>query len=255
MILRRVTSSLKEQHWMTIAIELVIVIIGVFIGTQVSNWSQARLEHRQTQRMLDELVPELSKQLTFFKYVKNYYGAERGYADQALTGWKGDKRIGDDQFVIAAYQASQIYGIDLNTQNWGLTFGGEQLRDIDDVTLRQHLATVLTSDYSDMSFNAVATPYREDVRRIIPAAIQDQIRAHCGDRIVNSAANLFVLPPGCPLELDPVEAHATAAALHADLGLAGELNWHLAQVATYLSNAETHESQMLTLKNDLARRS
>jgi len=38
MILRRFMEHLKLQHWTAIGIELLIVILGVFIGTQVSNW-------------------------------------------------------------------------------------------------------------------------------------------------------------------------------------------------------------------------
>lgn len=257
MFVRRLTTSLNEQHWMTIAIELVIVIIGVFVGNQVSNWNEGRIERLQTQRMLDQLVPELHNQLAFFSFAKTYYGNTRGYAEQALAAWRGDKSVSDGQMVIAAYEASQIYGMGINTENWGLTFGGQQLREMDDVKLRQHLATVLTADYDVVGFNAVATPYREDVRRIIPSAIQDKIREHCGDRVTDNPdiVNLYMLPATCPLKLNPGVAHATAQSLRAHRELAGELNWHLAAVATYLENAEGLEFQMKTLMTDLKRRS
>jgi hypothetical protein len=42
MILRRVINHMKNQHWTGVFIELVIVIVGVFIGLQVSNWNEAR---------------------------------------------------------------------------------------------------------------------------------------------------------------------------------------------------------------------
>jgi hypothetical protein len=255
MFARRLTTSLKEQHWTTITIELIIVIIGVFIGTQVSNWSEARLERLQTQRMLDQLVPELDNQLAFFAFARTYYATARDYADRALAAWRGDPSISDAQFVVDAYQASEIYGIGL-AQNWGLVFGGQQLRDIDDVRLRQHLALVLTSNYDVVGINAVDTPYRRDVRQIIPSAIQDQIRAHCGDRITKNVdvVNLYTLPTTCPLKLDPVQARATAAALRTNRALPGELNSHLATVAVYLENAAGLEFQMQILKRDLERR-
>jgi hypothetical protein len=257
MIARRLTTSLKEQHWTTITIELIIVIIGVFVGTQFANWSEARQQHRQTKRMLDQLVPELDNQLAFFDFAKGYYGTTRSYAEQALAAWSGDPKISDQQFVIAAYQASEIYGIGINPGNWGLTFGGQQLRDIEDVKLREHLATVLTSDYDVVNFNSVATPYRQGVRSVIPTAIQDKIRAQCGDRVTKNAdvVNLYVLPPTCAVQIDPAEAHKTAAALRAHHELVGELNWHLATVATYLENAEGLQFQMQTLKSDLERQS
>lgn len=44
MILRRLLDRLKAHEWTAVAIELVIVVLGVFIGLQVSNWNEARKE-------------------------------------------------------------------------------------------------------------------------------------------------------------------------------------------------------------------
>ena len=53
MILRRVIEHMKHQHWMGVFIELVIVVLGVFIGMQVSNWNEARVELARTAQVLD----------------------------------------------------------------------------------------------------------------------------------------------------------------------------------------------------------
>jgi hypothetical protein len=240
MFVRRLTTSFKEQHWMTIVIELVIVIVGVFIGTQVSNWNQARLEKAQTQRMLDQLVPELRAELEFFSGSQRYYQTSRHYANEALAAWNGDGHTSDSDFVIAAYQATQINGIGINPDSWSLTFGGDQLRNIEDPQTRRDLEIVLTSDYGPVEFNAVATPYRQHVRQVIPIDVQDDIRRECGDRNVKGHYGIYliVLPSECDLKIDPAKASATAAALRARPELVGELRWHLAAVATYLANAE-----------------
>ena len=257
MILRRLSTNLRAQNWTAIAIEVLIVIVGVFIGTQVSNWNQDRLEKRATTQMLDQLLPEVRGQLDFFSGIKDYFGTTARYANQALAGWKGDPRISDEQFVIAAYQATQIYGIGINAQVWALKFGGEQLREIDDPSLRRDLAVVLTADYTPVEYTTVATPYREDVRQLIPNDIQDRIRAQCGDRTIypKHGQSLVVLPRTCSLKLDPAKTASAAAALRANPKLANELNWHLAAVATYLQNADGLEHQMRTLERDLERRS
>ncbi len=253
MIFRRTVANLRAQNWTAIVIEIGIVIIGVFIGVQVANWNEARVEKAATERMLLQLVPELKAQLDFFDSAKVYYATSRRFADQALAAWKGDPRISDEQFVIAAYQASQIYGIGLNSENWTLTFGGEQLRNIDNPRIRRNLELVLTQDYGPVEFNAVATPYREQVRRVIPIHIQDLIRRECGDRSYsNENTGLTMLPPECALRLDPAEAKATAAALRARRDLAGELNWHLAAVAVYLDNAAILEDALRVLHHNLS---
>ena len=58
MILRRITQHLKQQHWTGVFIELVIVILGVFIGLQVSNWNQARQDNQRRVEAISLLQDE-----------------------------------------------------------------------------------------------------------------------------------------------------------------------------------------------------
>jgi hypothetical protein len=253
MILRRLTENLRAQNWTAITIEFLIVVIGVFIGTQVANWNQGRLERQATERMLVQLIPEMRTQMEFFDSAGTYYATTRRYAEQAFAGWDGDPRVSDEQFAIAAYQASQIYGIGINGASWSLTFGGEQLRNIADPKTRRTLEVVMTADYSQVAFNAVATRYREQVRRVIPIDIQDAIRNECGDRNVMGRDGVFfvTLPAACALKIDPARAAEIATALRARRDLVGELRWHLAAVATYLASFEGLSTPIRTLHRDL----
>jgi hypothetical protein len=112
MILHSVAEALRRQNWAAIAIELVIVVIGVFVGTQVANWNQARVERAATNRMLVQFAPELQAQIGFFDSARSYYATARRFADEALAAWGGDRRISDERFVIA--------------ENWTLTFGASK---------------------------------------------------------------------------------------------------------------------------------
>jgi hypothetical protein len=255
MILRRLTANLKTQNWTAIAIEFLIVVIGVFLGTQVSNWNQSRIEQRETDRLLVNLVPELQGQLQFFGDVRDYYRVTRKYADQALAAWNGPANISDGQFVIAAYQASQITGIGTNAENWALTFGGDQLRNIDDPDVRRNLEVILTSDYGPIGLNSAASPYREQVRRIIPIRVQDAIRRECGDRIQPAEIGFvrITLPESCALELPAAEAARIAATLRVHPELAQELNWHLAGIAIVLTNVDILEAPVRDLTRALAK--
>ena len=59
MILRRVVHRLKQQEWTAIAIELVLVVLGVFIGIQVSNWNETRKEHSLEAVYLDRIAQDI----------------------------------------------------------------------------------------------------------------------------------------------------------------------------------------------------
>ena len=63
MILRRVIGHLRKQEWTAIAIDFFIVVIGVFVGLQVSNWNEARANQGIVARHLAEISEDLDANL------------------------------------------------------------------------------------------------------------------------------------------------------------------------------------------------
>ena len=59
MILRRVIEHVKTQNWTAVGIDFVIVVVGVFIGIQVSNWNEARREHLSEAQYLERFAEEI----------------------------------------------------------------------------------------------------------------------------------------------------------------------------------------------------
>jgi hypothetical protein len=251
MIYKRVAARLRAQDWIAISIELAIVIVGVFIGTQVSNWNASRLERAETRRMLVQLQPELRGLIDFSQSARKYYGTTRRYAGVALAGWRADPNVSDSDFVIAAYQASQISGIATNNATWATIFGADRLRTIDDPTIRRDLASLMASDTSQIDLVAVDTPYRRNVRRIIPIDIQDSIRAACGDVPPADKPNLFLLPSNCPLAIAPKAAASAAQALRSHPDLANDLQWHVAAAAAFLASLRSFELTARSLQNEI----
>jgi len=85
MILRRLAQSIRRQDWFTVALEVVIVVLGVFIGIQVSNWNQDRLDDQRRAQIIDALVTNLedanSVQMRFVAEIEAGLEAwEAGYA-------------------------------------------------------------------------------------------------------------------------------------------------------------------------------
>jgi hypothetical protein len=248
MILRRIVEHLKKQDWAAIALELAIVIIGVFIGMQVSNWNQQRIEKRETAQLLLELRPALKSFADFFDTAKPYYATSRRYSETAFAGWRGDPTVSDEQFVIAAYQASQIYTFGVHGENWASIFGGDRMRDIGSVEVRRGLTNLMTLPYDQIDLATVSTPYREQVRKVIPEDIQDAIRAECGDARIPDMPLAFRLPATCDLNFPGARFVSAAAALRARPELVGELRWHRAAVAAFLENLETIDGQTRQLQ-------
>ena len=39
MILRKLAAAMKEQNWVTVVLEILIVVVGIFVGLQVDGWN------------------------------------------------------------------------------------------------------------------------------------------------------------------------------------------------------------------------
>ena len=63
MLLRRVIAHLRGQEWTAIAIDFVIVVVGVFIGLQVNNWNEARVERAKEFGYLVRLHEDLAQSI------------------------------------------------------------------------------------------------------------------------------------------------------------------------------------------------
>lgn len=61
MLLRNMSRNLRDQDWLAVGIEVLIVVIGVFIGIQVSNWNEARIERQREASLLRELRDEATR--------------------------------------------------------------------------------------------------------------------------------------------------------------------------------------------------
>lgn len=252
MILRRLATNLRAQNWTAISIEFVLLVTGVFLGLQASNWNQNRQERQELRALLSQLKGELSRFDSYLGSIGTYYAVTDRYAALAAAGWSGKQVVSDEDFVIAAYQASQITAASNDAATWGVIFGADRLRKIEDVALRNGLTRIMTFDYGTVSLNSVSTPYRQNVRSVIPDDIQKLIRSHCGDRRVGSVGSShFALPGQCDLPISPEEAAFAAKRLRAKPSLQDDLYWHQAAVANQLANVET----LRELSRDVLKRS
>lgn len=78
MILRRVIEHVKDQNWFAVFLDFIIVVVGVFIGIQVSNWNAEIAERRteteylrQLQGDLRNIQDEVAAQIEFEQFHAN----------------------------------------------------------------------------------------------------------------------------------------------------------------------------------------
>jgi len=63
MLLRRVTNHVQNQNWFAVFIDFIIVVIGVFIGIQVANWSAIQNDKKDFAQAIVRLNQEIADNL------------------------------------------------------------------------------------------------------------------------------------------------------------------------------------------------
>lgn len=185
MILRRVIQHVKKQEWTAIWIDLVIVVVGVFIGIQVANWNEARLEAQRAQGFLERISSDLEKELASIDKSLEYVGRSLAYGEAALT-WIEEGTLASGsawQTVLAFFQASRIQPYSpVDTTYQEMRSDGE-LGLVRDIGLRAALTeyyvsgTLARADYI-LKLNPL---YRGHVRGLTPFRITRYISSECFD--------------------------------------------------------------------------
>ena len=112
MILRRITEHVRDQNWTAIAIDFVIVVAGVFIGIQVSNWNAARVEQAREATYLAQLREEIAGNAEAIAYQTMYVErvVEGGRAALAFLEGDADCTADCETVLVDLFHASQVWG-------------------------------------------------------------------------------------------------------------------------------------------------
>jgi hypothetical protein len=63
MILRKLAEAIRKQNWFTVVLEILIVVIGIFLGLQANDWNQARQDRALELHYLARLQADLGNDL------------------------------------------------------------------------------------------------------------------------------------------------------------------------------------------------
>jgi hypothetical protein len=188
MILRRFSEALKQQNWSAIAIEFVLLVLGVFLGIQVANWNEARLEERRARGFLERLSGDLDQELASIDKRVAYVGRSIAYGEAALE-WVESGTFADGsawQTVLAFVQASRILPYSPVDSTYQEMRSAGELGLVRDASLRTALTEYFVSGtYARADYILRLNPeYRRHVRGLTPYRIGRHIATECFDMAV-----------------------------------------------------------------------
>ncbi|MDZ7629070.1 MAG: hypothetical protein U5J99_11790 [Parvularculaceae bacterium] len=248
MILRRVIDHVRAQNWLAVAIDFVIVILGVFLGIQLGNWNAAQADARLGLDYVERLTRDLRLDEISVRSEAAYYAAvlESVQRTDALLGAAdADPRA----LVVNAYRASEIsYGAPVRA-TWDEIVAAGHLDLLPDGAAGKGLSEYYAFDIRQDIYRAgLMSGYRQTVRKIIPMSIQIAMREGCSD-VRNADGYIVSFKDECTLDADPAAIEATAAALKSDPDVAAELRY---QYSFAVSGVLNIKGAQATLERGLA---
>jgi len=240
MLLRNVTKHVKNQNWLAVWLDLLIVVFGVFIGIQVSNWNEQRVGEKQAKNLIQRLQLDIQNDLEVIASTIAYQDVVRNYSIQAIDALNGDESVSDEQFVIAAYQASQINPPWSNRSTFNEIFSTGQLNLLKSDDLKDSILGYYSDDWAKQAITVEVAPYRKFIRSLMPFKVQDAIRSECGDIAIQVAKSFgATLPTRCDLGLADELFSKTADFLRQQPDLLFELQYQVS----------VNDVQVFNLKN------
>jgi hypothetical protein len=244
----------KDQNWFAVGLDLFIVVLGVFIGIQVSNWNLQRIENTRAETYLERLHRDLSTDIVTLKSRLSFWGAVIDEGEVAITyaetGEQGDKS--DWDMIVAFYQASQIWKYNATATTYQELKASGELGLIRDDGLRGEVAAYyenLDRRASDLyGFNP---EYRTIIRAMTPYPAQSYIWNNCHE---GDGYNQILL--ACPEPGLNIDMTKTLESIATDPEIVGSLRFWMTNLRV-TQNQGTYEiarlQELATFVDDVRR--
>jgi hypothetical protein len=90
MLLRRITEHIREQNWFAVFLDFVVVVVGIFVALQVTEWNELRKERKDEARLLRQIVHEIDAIIAVSIDWIDTYTARQAMRHAAMRVVQGD---------------------------------------------------------------------------------------------------------------------------------------------------------------------
>lgn len=242
MILRRLTGAFRKQDWFTVMIETLIVVLGVFLGIQLGNWNEARLERAQSAVFTRALEADLHADAAVYRGVAGYYASVRENAEHVLESLEDGAPLSDEDLLISAYRASQVALVPVNRSTFEELVSTGRINLITDAALRQTAIEHFGFNYIEAAAaDGRQSDYRSLFRGTMPPDAHRAAREHCGDV---ESTDIIALDYHCGLGLADAAVLKAAEALRAEPAIPAALRRRINELDVQMRDMITRATRL-----------
>ena len=108
MIIKRIAQGIKNQDWFVVTIEVMIVVVGIFIGLQVTDWNEARKEKQSEKQYIETLYEDFSFNVEEAKNLMDLHATYRDRVNAIMTYLVEEKIDGAKHKEITAKRLGAV---------------------------------------------------------------------------------------------------------------------------------------------------
>lgn len=228
MAIRRFREHASRQDWFAVGIDLAIVVVGVFLGIQASNWNAARIERGEVSAYRAQIIGDLAANEQELAERVHYYRRVRDHAAGAMKVIEGSASLGEP-FLVDSYQASQVSPIRMERSAYDEMIASGMAKSVGDPAVRRRLSAYYAGTERLEEATIFSTGYRDWIRREMLIAAQQRLRERCSDVVTISrdGVETITLPRQCTLQLPAAMTTAAARKLVDDPEMHRQLARHI----------------------------
>ena len=192
MIVSRFTQNIRKQNWFAVIVDVLVVIVGIFLGLQVTNWQADITEQKTAEKYLVRLSSDLQDDLQRMRHTEQFWRIIKNYTEQSLNYLEEPEKNTRTSWniVLGFFQASQIDPFQVNDITYNELQQAGQLSLLENHVLRQKLAEYYSFNGSDIGSELMryVPAYRKRIRGFMPSIVTDYIWKNCysNDNINNN---------------------------------------------------------------------
>jgi len=247
----RISRRLRDHDWVAALIDLLIVVVGILIALQVSNWNQQRVDAGRARAYLGRILADLDTDLRVNGNRERFMAQVARYGEQALAHADTGALVQGSPWktVLAYFQAGQFYAYSRESNAFDEMRDAGDLGLIRDSRLRGQLAFYYESSanrMADIMLMNLVPQYRQDIRSVTPMPVQDYIWAHCFRILPGSARDQRLID--CPAPVGDMQARGILARYAQFPELPRDLRFWLSSQRVAALNSPDDRQDALQLK-------
>lgn len=231
MLLRRLIKNISEQNWFVVWLDVSVVMVGIFLGMQVTNWNEGRKDNNLRRIYNERLIVDFNNELSGAKARVDYFTGTKLYGYKALDflNQPSSQRVATSEIIVAFMMASGRWENSSNQNTYNELINSGRINLLGNFKLRN----VINQYYSDNSTRMVEfarmSAYFITIRSIIHPDVQETILNRC-EKIEGVLQVTIFIKQSCNIEIEPKTVLETMKRIEVHPTLRTELNYLISQL-------------------------